>query len=114
MPTQQRYFSRAGSRLAEQAGVRIYTIGVGADEMLVQTFLVQDGSTHHVIWMRSCYRRLLLSLVDSTGARSTEELAMIYQTLDELEPVERDVDVFRPLKPLYPWLLAIVFILSAS
>jgi Ca-activated chloride channel family protein len=53
------------ARLAEQAGVRIYTIGVGADEMLVQTFLVRDGLIHHAIWMRSCCRRLLLSLVGS-------------------------------------------------
>ena len=39
--------------------------------------------------------------MDSTSEPvALKELAKIYQLLDELEPVERDADVFRPLKPL--------------
>mgnify|MGYP002214261675 FL=1 len=103
------------ARLAEQAGVRIYTIGVGADEMLVQTFF----GTRRVNPSRDLDEKLLQTIASLTGgqyfrARSTEELAKIYQLLDELEPVERDADVFRPLKPLYPWLLAVALLLSAS
>ena len=103
------------ARLAEQAGVRIYTIGVGANEMLVQTFF----GTRRVNPSRDLDEKLLRTIASLTGgqyfrARSTEELAKIYQLLDELEPVERDADVFRPLKPLYPWLLAAALLLSAS
>jgi Ca-activated chloride channel family protein len=103
------------ARLAEQAGVRIYTIGVGADKMLVQTFF----GTRRVNPSRDLDEQLLQKIASLTGgqyfrARSTEELAKIYQLLDKIEPVERDADVFRPLKPLYPWLLAAALLLSAS
>lgn len=103
------------ARLAEQAGVRIYTIGVGADEMLVQTFF----GTRRVNPSRDLDEALLQNIASLTGGRyfrahSTEELKEIYRLLDQLEPVERADDVFRPLQPLYPWLLGLALALSAS
>ena len=61
------------ARLAEQAGVRIYTIGVGADEMLVQTFF----GTRRVNPSRDLDEKLLQTIASLTGgqyfrARSTE------------------------------------------
>jgi Ca-activated chloride channel family protein len=102
------------ARLAAQAGIRIYTIGVGADEMLVRTFF----GTQRVNPSRDLDEQLLQSIAVQTGgryfrARSTQELAQIYQLLDELEPVERDAEVFRPLQPLYLYPLGLALLLSA-
>jgi Ca-activated chloride channel family protein len=45
-------------------------------------------------------------------ARSTAELAAIYEALDQMEPIELDSDVFRPEKSLYFWPLGLGITLS--
>jgi hypothetical protein len=53
------------ARLAEQAGVKIIRLEWVRMKCWYKLFLAQDRLIHHAIWMRSCYRRLLLSLVGS-------------------------------------------------
>lgn len=103
---------RAGD-LAAQQGLRIYTIGVGADEMRVPG----PFGNERVNPSADLDETVLREVADNTGgryfrARDTDELKAIYNLLDELEPVAVDEEVFRPKKELYPWPLAAALLLS--
>jgi Ca-activated chloride channel family protein len=93
--------------LAVQQGIRIYTIGVGADEMVV------SGSfgSNRVNPSADLDENMLRNIAAQTGgryfrARDSAGLATIYALLDELEPVEVDEEVYRPVRELYDWPLA--------
>src|SRR5690606_15957663 len=45
-------------------------------------------------------------------ARNSNELQSIYALLAELEPTERDAQIFRPQQNLYHWPLLLAFVLS--
>lgn len=96
------------AELAASHGLKIYTIGVGADEMIVQSVFGQ----RRVNPSRDLDESTLRDIADKTGARyfrarDTVELQRIYSLLDELEPVEAEALSFRPTKALYYWPLAI-------
>ncbi len=104
---------RQAADLAKTAGIKIYTIGVGADEMIQQTFL----GSRRVNPSIDLDETSLKYIAETTGgqyfrARSPKELAEIYSVLDELEPIEQDAETFRPIAALYYWPLAIAFLLS--
>lgn len=95
------------AELAAKEGLRIYTIGVGADEMVVRDFF----GTRRVNPSRDLDEATMGGIAEKTGgryfrARDTRELEEIYAMLDRLEPVERDKRYFRPRIELYPWPLA--------
>lgn len=102
--------------LAQQAGIKIYTIGVGADEMLVSRGLF--GSFRQRINPSADLDEATLEYIaNTTGgryfrARNPKELLDIYALLDELEPIEQDAEVFRPRQTLYYWPLGIAMVLS--
>jgi Ca-activated chloride channel family protein len=102
------------AELAAQKGLKIYTIGIGADRMLVRSlFGIQEVNPS-----RDLDEKTLVAIAQATGgryfrARDTQELDQIYSLLDELEPVEREAQLFRPIQPLYPWPLAISLLLAA-
>ena len=103
------------AELAAREGLKIYTIGVGADEMIVRSFF----GSRKVNPSADLDEDTLKAIADKTGgryfrARETSELEEIYRILDELEPVEKDAKRFRPRQSLYYWPLAIGFILSAA
>ena len=90
--------------LAVETGIRIHTIGVGADEAWVRTFL----GTQKINPSSELDEVLLQSLASDTGgnyfrARSTDELEKIYSIIDAIEPVEIDKEIFRPRLALYVW-----------
>jgi Ca-activated chloride channel homolog len=99
--------------LAAREGVRIYTIGVGADEMRVRGFF----STQRVA-STELDEATLTAIAQKTGgqyfrARDIEGLQKIYALLDKLEPVSRDEETFRPVHELYAWPLAGALLLTA-
>lgn len=101
------------AKLAQQIGVKIYTIGFGADEMIVRSFLGRQ----RVNPSRDLDEKTLTQIAKITGgqyfrARDTKELAKIYQTLDQLEPVESDNLTYRPSKSLFYWPLSIALFIS--
>jgi len=101
------------AKLAQQIGVKIYTIGFGADEMIVRSFLGRQ----RVNPSRDLDEKTLTQIAELTGgqyfrARDTKELAKIYQTLDQLEPVESDNLTYRPYKSLFYWPLSMALLLS--
>lgn len=100
------------AELAAEQGLKIYTIGIGADYVSRQSFFSQRQVRNTAI-----DEKTLQAIADKTGgqyfrAKNTEELNTIYQLIDELEPVEQEAQSFRPVMSLYYWPLGIAFALS--
>jgi len=98
--------------LAAQEKVKIYTIGVGADERIVQTPFGKrrvrgndlDEPTLKAIAAKTNGRYF--------RARDVEGLLKIYAVLDEIEPVSKDELSYRPVTELYYYPLAAALLLS--
>jgi len=102
----------AAAELAAREGLKIYTIGIGADEMIVRSIF----GSRRVNPSAELDEKTLRAIADKTGgryfrARDTEELEQIYALLDELEPIEKDVQRFRPQSALFYWPLALALLL---
>jgi Ca-activated chloride channel family protein len=99
------------ARLAAQEGVRIYTIGIGADP--------QQGGLIGLLGMNpglDLDEPTLRAIAGQTGeyfrARSREELDSVGEALDRLEPIAQQKTLARPAKALYSWPLAAALLLS--
>jgi Ca-activated chloride channel family protein len=95
------------AELAAKEGLTIYTIGIGADQMDVQTFF----GTQKINPSADLDEKSLTKIAEATGgryfrARDTEQLDQIYAILDKLQPVDRDKHTFRPRKSLFYWPLS--------
>ncbi len=100
------------TEFAAREGMTIYTVGVGADEMMVQDFF----GSRLVNPSADLDEDTLRAIAERTGgayfrARDAEALAKIYEQLDELEPVESDQEAIRPVDELFFWPLSIAFLL---
>jgi len=105
----------AAANLAAREGLKIYTIGIGADEIIMRSLF----GTLKVNPSADLDEKTLQAIADKTGgryfrARDTEQLEQIYHLLDELEPIEKDVQRFRPQTALFYWPLAIALVLMVS
>lgn len=101
------------AELAAENKLKIYTIGIGADEMIRNTFF----GAQRVNPSADLDEKTLRGIADATGgkyfrARDTKELKNIYALLNELEPTEKESQHFRPVSALYYWPLSISFILA--
>ena len=100
------------AELAAREGLKIYTIGIGADEMIVRSFF----RSRRVNPSADLDEITLTAIAEKTGgryfrARDTQELEQIYALLDELEPIEKDVQRFRPQTALFYWPLSLSLML---
>ena len=101
------------AQLAAEKGLKIYTIGIGADEMTRNTWF----GVQKVNPSAQLDEKTLRGIADVTGGRyfrahDTEEMIEIYDLLDELEPVEQDDEKFRPTRALFYWPLALALCLG--
>ncbi len=102
------------AELAARKEVKVYTIGIGADEIIVRSFF----GSRRVNPSRDLDEKTLKAIADKTGgryfrARDINELKGIYRLLDELEPIEQERQLFRPVRALYPWPLGVALILAS-
>jgi Ca-activated chloride channel family protein len=103
------------AELAARDGLTIYTIGIGADEMLVRSLF----GTRRVNPSAELDEETLRAIAETTGgryfrARDTRELDDIYRLLDRLEPIEQDPESFRPVTALFQWPLGAALILAGG
>lgn len=101
------------AELAAAHKLKIYTIGVGADEMIVRSFF----GNRKVNPSADLDEGTLVKIAESTGgryfrARNADELNNIYMLIDKLEPVEKDKQFFRPRTELFYWPLAFALLLA--
>lgn len=93
--------------LAVANQLRIYTIGIGADAMRVNSIF----GSRVVNPSADLDEKMLGEMASKTGgryfrARNSEELADIYRTIDQLEPAADTQQSLRPVEELYWWPLA--------
>ena len=100
------------AELAALNDLKIYTIGIGADEMIRQSFF----GTQRINPSADLDEKTLTAIATKTGgryfrARDTKELKKIYSILNTLEPTEKESQHFRPISALYYWPLGAALIL---
>lgn len=100
------------ARLAAQAKVRIYTIGIGGGPVGVSTpfgVLMRQPSDLDPTTLQAIARETGGRFFQATDA---EQLEAIYEELDRLEPTTRDSRIHRPMTSLYPWPAGLALLLS--
>ena len=104
---------REAARAAKAAGVRIYTIGIGATRMRVSGFF----GNQLVNPSADLDAAMLTSIAEQTGGRffratDSSELADAYREIDALEPMPQHGPMLRPRHELFRWpLLAAIGLL---
>jgi len=102
--------------LAARAGLKIYTIGIGADEMVLRDPFF---GSRRVNPSKDLDEPTMRGIAEKTGgryfrARDMAEFEEIYRLLDQLEPVERDKRYYRPHTELYPWPLGVALLVATG
>lgn len=102
------------AELAAAEDLRIYTIGLGAEEMIIQGGFFGNQSVNP---SRDLDEKSLKRIAELTGgqyfrAKNTNALNSIYEELDLLEPQSSDESFFRPTKTLYHWPLTLALFAS--
>ena len=106
------------AELASVDGIKIYTIGVGAEEMRVPSlFGSLAGRTTNP--SADLDEETLSKIAEATQgryfrAKDTNTLAQIYELIDKLEPIEQEPETYRPFQVLYYWPLGISLCLFLS
>ncbi|MFM2587188.1 vWA domain-containing protein [Vibrio sp. TBV020] len=85
------------AKIAKKYNATIYTIGVGAGEMMVKEFFM----TRKVNTAKDLDEKTLQQIAELTGgqyfrARNADELATIYDTINSLEPISQATQTWRP------------------
>ena len=85
------------AKIAKKYDATIYTVGVGAGEMMVKEFFM----TRKVNTAQDLDEKSLMEIAKLTGgqyfrARDSKELATIYDTINNLEPVSQATQTWRP------------------
>lgn len=103
-------------RLAGNTRVRMHTIGIGSDELIVQGLF----GSRRIDPSADMDEEFLRQIAHRTGgeyfrARDEDEMREIYRLIDELEPIADDSEWQRPRYSLAHWPLALgFFIVLAS
>lgn len=101
------------ARIAAAEGIRIYTIGVGADRLALNTVF----GTQIVNPSADLDEQTLAAIAEVTGgkyfrAKNVEALAEVYREIDRIEPVSGEPRHVRPERQLFAWPLGVAFALS--
>ncbi|HQQ63590.1 MAG TPA: VWA domain-containing protein [Pseudomonadales bacterium] len=103
-----------GAELAATFGIKIYTVGIGADVMEQRGFF---GMRMRVNPSADLDEKTLTAIAQNTGggyfrARNTEQLQEIYKILDKLEPSAGNEETLRPVTEWFYMPLGIALLLS--
>jgi len=104
---------REAMQLAARSGLRIHTIGIGADAMRGQGLF----GSRQINPSADLDEATLKAVAEATGghyfrARSVKDLEQVYQRLDQLEPVADEGRLVRPVTELFPWPLGLALLIS--
>ncbi|MFD2228941.1 vWA domain-containing protein [Alkalimarinus sediminis] len=96
------------AQLAAKENIKIYTIGIGAEQMVKHSIL----GSRTVNPSKDLDEKALQEIADTTGgqffrARNTGELELIYEGINRLEPIEQEVRSYRPTRSYFHWPLAL-------
>lgn len=99
------------AEIAKKYNATIYTIGVGAGEMMVKEFFM----TRKVNTAQDLDEKTLMKIAELTGgqyfrARNADELATIYDTINSLEPISQATQTWRPQTEWFGFPLSVAFL----
>ncbi|WP_295891432.1 VWA domain-containing protein [uncultured Vibrio sp.] len=100
------------AEIAKKFDTTIYTVGVGAGEMVVKEFFM----TRKVNTAHDLDEDTLQDIANLTGgqyfrARDSHDLAAIYDTINQLEPISEAVQTWRPQTEWFKYPLGLSLIL---
>ena len=87
------------AKVAQQENVKIYTVGVG-----------HPRSRRYPIDEVSLQKIAAITEGQYFRARNITELENIYNTIDKLETLEQDAEIFRPQQSLFYWPLSLMLV----
>ncbi len=101
------------AKIAKKYHTTIYTVGVGAGEMMVKEFFL----TRKVNTAQDLDEKSLMEIAKLTGgqyfrARDQKELATIYDTINSLEPISQATQTWRPQDEWFAYPLTFALLLS--
>ncbi len=109
---------KKAAELAAAEGLKIYTVGIGAESMDVRNASGTTALNPFALFgnrtinpSKDLDEETLTYIASKTGgqyfrAKDTEALEEIYRKLDELEPTVKDEKTYRPISELYYLVLA--------
>lgn len=102
----------AAAQQAAKNNIKIYTIGIGADEMIKRGFF----GNQRVNPSADLDEKTLTKIATLTNgqyfrARNQEDLQKIYDTINQLQPVDSEFLEFRPEKNLFFWPLSLAILI---
>jgi Ca-activated chloride channel family protein len=106
------------AKLAQELGIRIYTVGVGSDVIIFPVNVF--GQTQYSRYPGGFDEELLKQIADVTGgqyfrAKDPEALSQIFDIINQLEKTEFNEDNFREYDELaYPLIKAALILLMAG
>ena len=99
-------------QIAKENGVKIHTVGLGADSQTIQSFFF----TYNLNPSEDLDEALLKQMAQETGGKyfrvkTTSDLQQMYDMLNKIEPIQIDGQVIRPQKELFwiPLCLSMIF-----
>jgi Ca-activated chloride channel family protein len=104
------------AKIAAKYGIRIYTVGLGSNQVVVPSLLgpqILTGGDYELD------EETLKQIAETTRgiyfhASNPEELKNVYHHLNQIEPRASEKEIFRPKTPLYYWPLGLAFVLCLS
>ncbi|ELI5733558.1 VWA domain-containing protein [Vibrio fluvialis] len=101
------------AKIAKKYHTTIYTVGVGAGEMMVKEFFM----TRKVNTAEDLDEKTLQAIASETGgqyfrARNQQDLQHIYDTINQLEPISKASQTWRPQSEWFGYPLALALLLS--
>lgn len=100
------------AKIAAKYGIRIYTVGLGSNQVVVPSLLGPQLLTGDYELDEDTLKEIA-SMTNGIYFRASDpqELANAYQHLNQIEPSMGEKEVFRPRTPLYYWPLGFAFFL---
>ncbi|MEM6709519.1 MAG: VWA domain-containing protein [Pseudomonadota bacterium] len=104
------------AELAQIEAIRIYTIGVGADELQLKMPGIFGALGSRMVNPSSELDedtlRQIAELTEGSyfRAQDTERLREIYREIDAMEPVDQEAERYRPVRALFHWPLAVALL----
>lgn len=104
------------ANVAASYGIRIYTVGLGANQVVVPGLLGPQMLSGSEYELDESTLKQIASITHGIYFRASnpEELQDVYAHLNKIEPRLGDKQVFRPKTPLYYWPLGIAFCLALA
>jgi len=108
---------RTAAGLAEEFGIRVYTIGVGSNGQALSPIRYNDNTVRMQYVQVRIDEALLTEIANNTGGRyfratNNESLAAIYAEIDRLEKRPVKVSVSQRFNDLFPWVLGTALLMA--